>query len=59
IRADSGFFNEQYLRLFEERNIPYIIPIRMHPPITRFVASIPAEQWQPVQRPLDLRLDDN
>jgi hypothetical protein len=50
IRADSGFFNEQYLRLFEEQNLPYIIPMRMHPPIRRFVASIPASQWQ--------RLDD-
>ncbi|MGZ8730183.1 MAG: IS1380 family transposase [Thermoanaerobaculia bacterium] len=54
IRADSGFFNEQYLRLFEERNIPYIIPIRMHPPITRFVASIPAEQWQPLDENQDI-----
>jgi hypothetical protein len=46
VRADSGFFNEQYLRLFEQQQLPYIIPIRMHPPIKRFVASIAAEQWQ-------------
>lgn len=46
VRADSGFFNEQYLRLFEQQKLPYIIPIRMHPPIKRFVASIAAEQWQ-------------
>ena len=54
IRADSGFFNEQYLRLFEQENLPYIIPIRMHPPIKRFVASIAAEQWQPLDEKQDL-----
>lgn len=54
IRADSGFFNEQYLRLFEEQSLPYIIPIRMHPPIKRFVASIPAEQWQPLDEQQDI-----
>ena len=54
IRADSGFFNEQYLRLFEEQNLPYIIPIRMHPPIKRFVASIPAGQWQPLDEQQDI-----
>jgi hypothetical protein len=50
IRADSGFFNQQYLRLFEEKKLPYIIPMRMHLPIKRFVASIPEDQWA--------RLDD-
>lgn len=54
IRADSGFFNEQYLRLFEERNIPYIIPIRMHSPIKRFVASISAEKWEPLDETQDI-----
>ncbi len=54
IRADSGFFNEQYLRLFEERDLRYIIPIRMHAPIKRFVASIGAEQWQPLDEQQDV-----
>lgn len=54
IRADSGFFNEQYLRLFEQENLPYIIPIRMHPPIKRFVASIAAEHWQPLDDQQDI-----
>lgn len=54
IRADSGFFNEQYLRLFEQQHLPYIIPIRMHPPMKRFVASIAAEQWQPLDEQQDI-----
>ena len=54
VRADSGFFNEQYLRLFEQQNLPYIIPIRMHPPIKRFVASIAAEQWQELDQRHDI-----
>lgn len=54
VRADSGFFNEQYLQLFEERNLPYIMPIRMHPPIKRLVASIAAEQWQKLDERHDI-----
>lgn len=54
VRADSGFFNEQYLRLFEQQNLPYIIPIRMHPPIKRFVASIAQEQWQKLDDKRDI-----
>jgi Transposase DDE domain group 1 len=45
IRADSGFYNEEYLRLFEQKGLPYIIPIRMHAPARRFVAAIPKEKW--------------
>lgn len=48
VRADSGFFNEQYLRLFEQENLPYIIRMRMHQPISRFAGAIPGEQWQRV-----------
>jgi len=54
VRADSGFFNEQYLRLFEQQNLPYIIPIRMHPPIKRFVAAIAAEHWQKLDEQQDI-----
>lgn len=50
IRADSGFFNQEYLRLFEQKNLPYIIAMRMHAPIKRFIASISADKWE--------RLDD-
>ena len=46
VRGDSGFFSEQYLRLFEEKELRYIIPIRMQPPVKRFVASIAEGQWQ-------------
>jgi hypothetical protein len=46
VRADSGFYNEEYLRLFEEKGLPYIVPIRMHAPMRRFVAGIAREQWQ-------------
>jgi hypothetical protein len=46
VRGDSGFFSEQYLRLFEQKDLRYIIPIRMQPPIKRFVASIAEAQWQ-------------
>lgn len=46
VRADSGFYNEEYLRLFEQRGLPYIVPIRMHAPMQRFVAGIAREQWQ-------------
>lgn len=45
VRADSGFYSEEYLRLFEEKGLPYIIPIRMHAPMRRFVASIAQQQW--------------
>ena len=46
VRGDSGFFSEQYLRLFEQKELRYIIPIRMQPPARRFIASIAAAQWQ-------------
>lgn len=46
VRGDSGFFSEQYLRLFEQKDLRYIIPIRMQPPVKRFVAAIPEAQWQ-------------
>ncbi|MEA2414019.1 MAG: hypothetical protein QOI58_676 [Thermoanaerobaculia bacterium] len=46
VRGDSGFFSEQYLRLFEQKELRYIIPIRMQPPVKRFVASIAETQWQ-------------
>ena len=45
VRADSGFYNEEYLRVFEQKGLPYIIPIRMHAPVRRFVAGIAQEQW--------------
>jgi hypothetical protein len=54
IRADSGFFNQEYLRLFEEKNLPYIIPMRMHAPIKRFIASIPTDQWEPLDEQQDI-----
>jgi hypothetical protein len=50
IRADSGFYCEPYLQAFEAREIDYIIPVRMHPPMTRLAASIKRELW--------IRLDD-
>ena len=46
VRGDSGFFSEKYLRLFEQKDLRYIVPIRMQPPIKRFVASIAEAQWQ-------------
>jgi hypothetical protein len=46
VRGDSGFFSEQYLRMFEQKDLRYIIPIRMQPPVKRFVASIAEAQWQ-------------
>ena len=51
VRADSGFHTEENVRLLEEKGLPYIIPIRMHPPMRRFVAGIARECWQ--------RLDDD
>ena len=50
IRADSGFFTEEYLRSFEAAGLPYIIPVRMHPPIKRFAFGISEARWN--------RLDD-
>jgi hypothetical protein len=46
IRADSGFYNEEYLRVFEDKGLPYIIPIRMHAPMQRFVDGIAHDQWK-------------
>jgi hypothetical protein len=46
VRGDSGFFSEQYLRVFEQKELRYIVPIRMQPPIKRFVGSIAEAQWQ-------------
>lgn len=54
VRADSGFFNEQYLRLFEQKNLPYIVAMRMHGPIKRFIASIDADQWERLDEQQDI-----
>lgn len=48
IRADSGFHNERYLQLFEQENLPYIVRIRLHQPITRFIATIGQSEWKTV-----------
>jgi len=50
VRADSGFFTEDYLRAFEGKSLHYIMPIRMHPPMRRAAAAVPQTAWQ--------RLDD-
>ena len=46
IRADSGFYCEPYLQAFEARQLDYIIPVRMHPPMKRMAAGISSEKWQ-------------
>jgi hypothetical protein len=48
IRADSGFYCEPYLRAFEERQIDYIVPVRMHPPMKRLAARIQNHEWKPL-----------
>jgi len=50
IRADSGFYSESYLSAFEARQIDYIVPVRMHPPMKRLAARTAKEAWK--------RLDD-
>lgn len=49
IRADSGFHNEQYLRSFEEKGIPYIVAVRMHAPLRKLAHGIAEEQWRPLR----------
>jgi hypothetical protein len=48
IRADSGFYCEPYLRAFEARQLDYIVPVRMHPPMKRLAARIPHDAWKPL-----------
>ncbi len=48
VRADAGFYSDEYLQAFEEKQLPYIIPARLHQPMKRFVASIAERQWQPL-----------
>lgn len=48
IRADSGFYCEPYLRAFEARELDYIVPVRMHPPMKRLAARTPNESWKPL-----------
>jgi hypothetical protein len=46
IRADSGLYREPYLQAFEPRQLDYIIPVRMHPPMKRLAAGIPNDAWK-------------
>ena len=53
LRADSGFYSEEYLRAFEQRELRYIVPIRMHAPAKRFVAAIAGHRWQTLDETFD------
>lgn len=46
VRADSGFYSEAFLCAFEARQIDYIMPVRMHPPMKRLAAGTAAEAWK-------------
>jgi hypothetical protein len=50
VRADSGFYTEDFLRALEAKRLDYIMAVRMHPPMKRLAARTPETQWS--------RLDD-
>jgi len=51
LRADSGFFVTDFLAELERRALPYVIAVRMNPPLRRTVAGI--KRWTPFARGLE------
>ena len=51
LRADSGFFVTDFLTELERRALPYVIAVRMNPPLRRTVAGI--KRWTPFARGLE------
>lgn len=45
VRADSGFHTEDFLRTLEDKNIQYIVAVRMHAPMRRLAASTAETAW--------------
>jgi hypothetical protein len=45
VRADSGFFMNEFLEELGRRALSYVIAVRMNPLLCRAVAAI--GQWQP------------
>lgn len=54
IRADAGFHSEQYVSSFEQKNIRFVIAMRMHPPMRRLAQGISEQQWQTLRDDVDV-----
>ena len=52
VRADSGFFDHQFLLHLEERQLPYAVVCRMTPPLRRVVAG--ARNWRSFGKGLEV-----
>lgn len=46
IRADSGFYSNEFLEFLEERGLKYLIAMRMNQWLTRFCAAV--SDWTPI-----------
>jgi hypothetical protein len=44
VRADSGFCDEKWLQLLEEKNLPYIVGSRLYKPVQRLIRK--TTTWQ-------------
>lgn len=49
VRADSGFCEEKWLQLLEERRLPYIVVGRLYGPIQRLIRKMTA--WEKTELP--------
>jgi len=49
VRADSGFCDEKWLQLLEERRLRYIVVGRLYRPVQRLIRKTTA--WQPTELP--------
>jgi len=47
LRADSGFFINDFLVYLEEHLLPYVIAVRMNPHLRRAVAGLSQSGWKP------------
>ena len=49
VRADSGFCDDPWLRLLEQRSLPYIVVGRLHEPVQQLIKK--STRWEPTDLP--------
>ena len=48
IRADSGFYNRDIIRVCRKMGVRYSITVRQHQSLRNLIAAIPEQDWEPI-----------
>lgn len=56
VRADTGFFSNEFLLHLESKSIPYVIAVKLSQPIKRMVRRVSNAAWQQIGDDPDLHI---